>query len=100
MVDYVTSGDRLGTIIASLGRWERIVRSPRSWPEATRPLDAAASEVFQRLRRLLTPVQWERFIAGQSHWIQSMGWEAAHLEAGSPVPANDYLAMRIGYVGV
>lgn len=98
--DYVTSGDQLGTIITSLGRWERIIRSPRSWPDATRPLDAAAADVFQRLRCLLTPVQWERFSAGQSHWIQSMGWEAAHLETDRPVSVNDYLAMRIGYVGV
>jgi Terpene synthase family 2, C-terminal metal binding len=88
-----------GRFIAELGRWERIMRSPGSWPETTAPLEASLADAFGRLRRLMSPVQWQRFSLGQGAWLYHMGWEMSLLQRG-PLTVNDYLAMRIGAAGV
>ncbi|MFJ4965320.1 hypothetical protein ACIP6P_23190 [Streptomyces sp. NPDC088729] len=68
--DLVNSGQRTCDIVAAFGRWEHIIRSPRSWPGAT-GLDAALADAFGRLRADLIPL-WERFVAGQSQWLLAM----------------------------
>ncbi|MEV6235884.1 hypothetical protein [Lentzea sp. NPDC051838] len=97
--DVAGSDLAAGELIVHLGRWERLMRSPGSFPQATDPMDVALDDVFSRLRDLLTPVQWERFVAGQSQWLYSMGWEVGLREQGGPATLNDYLAVRIGSVG-
>ncbi|MEU3743261.1 hypothetical protein AB0E78_40190 [Streptomyces sp. NPDC032198] len=97
--ERVGSATRTCDIVADLGRWERIMHSPASWPHSADPLDTALSDAFTRLRTHLTPVQWERFTTGQGQWLYSMGWEAALRERGTPLGVNDYLAMRIGAGG-
>jgi hypothetical protein len=97
--DFVGSDASLPEIVVTLGRWERIVRSPGSWPGSSRPLDAALADAFLRLRELLTPVQWQRLTAGQSQWLYPMCWEAALRESGVPLGVDDYLAMRLSASG-
>jgi Terpene synthase family 2, C-terminal metal binding len=87
-----------GRFVAELGRWERIMRSPGSWPKATAPLEASVADVFGRMRRLVSPVQWQRFVIGQGTWLYHVAWEVS-LRGHGPLPVNDYLAMRIGAVG-
>ncbi|MBV6695605.1 hypothetical protein KV557_00500 [Kitasatospora aureofaciens] len=93
------SGRPVRDFLASMGRWERTFRSPHSWPDATAPADIALREVCLRLRSLMTPIQWERFAAGQCLWLYQMTWEASLLGQGAALSVNDYLAMRIGSVG-
>jgi hypothetical protein len=97
--DFVGSDADLREIVLALGRWERIVRSPGSWPSSSRPLDAALADAFARLRDLLTPLQWQRLTAGQSQWLYPMCWEAALRESGVPLGVDDYLAMRLSASG-
>jgi hypothetical protein len=97
--DFVGSDAPLPEIVVALGRWERIVRSPGSWPGSSRPLDAALADASARLRDLLTPVQWQRLTAGQSQWLYPMCWEAALRESGVPLGVDDYLAMRLSASG-
>ncbi|MGW6286426.1 terpene synthase family protein [Streptomyces sp. NPDC055107] len=96
--DLVNSGRPTCEIVAAFGRWERIIRSPRSWPAAV-GLDAALADAFSRLRTHLTPLQWERFVAGQSQWLLAMSWEAAQRETGTRDNVNDYLAQRFSAGG-
>lgn len=97
--DAAGSDRSAASLVVDFGRWERIMRSPGSWPDVSTPMDAALSEVFGRLRRILTPVQWERFVAGQSQWLYSMAWEVGLREQGGTHTVNDYLAVRFGSVG-
>ncbi|MEU9113274.1 hypothetical protein AB0D04_16205 [Streptomyces sp. NPDC048483] len=97
--ERVSASRQASEFIVDAGRWERIMRSPHSWPDATDPMDAGLRDAFTRLRNFLTPVQWERFVAGQSHWISSMGWEAAVWEQGGSRTLNHYLAVRLGSAG-
>jgi len=97
--DFVGSDTDFCEIVVALGRWERIVRSPGSWPDSSRPLDAALADAFARLRELLTPVQWQRLTAGQSQWLYPMCWEAALRESGVPLGVDNYLAMRLSASG-
>ncbi|GAB2707030.1 terpene synthase family protein [Nocardia thraciensis] len=94
------STEPLRDILACLGRWERIIRSPGSYPEATATADLALADVFGRLRTLLTPVQWQRFTVGQGTWLYHMAWEASLRERNIPLTVNDYLAMRGAAAGV
>ncbi|MET9480625.1 hypothetical protein [Streptomyces sp. NPDC006638] len=96
--DLATSGRPTCEIVAAFGRWERVIRSPRSWPEAG-GLDGALANAFSRLRTHLTPLQWERFVAGQSQWLLAMSWEAAQRETGVRDNVNDYLAQRFSAGG-
>lgn len=97
--EFAGSGRPTSDVVASLARWERTFRSPNSWPDATAPADIAIRDVCLRLRSLLTPVQWERFAAGQCQWLYHMAWEASLLEQGATLSVNDFLAMRIGSGG-
>ena len=97
--DFVGSDASLRDIVVTLGRWERIVRSPNSWPNSAHPLDAALADAFRRLHDLLTPVQWQRLTTGQSQWLYPMTWEAALRDSGVRLGVNDYLAMRLSASG-
>lgn len=94
--EIAVSGRPARDVLALLGRWERILRSPNSWPEAIDPQEAALRDVLLRLRKLLTPVQWERFAAGQGQWLYQSAWEISLREQGVALSVNDYLATRIG----
>jgi Terpene synthase family 2, C-terminal metal binding len=96
--DLVNSGKPTCDIVTTFGRWERIIRSPRSWPRAS-GLDAALADAFSRLHNDLTPLQWERFVAGQSQWLLTMSWEAAQRETRTEDNVNDYLAQRFSAGG-
>ncbi|MEU1549281.1 terpene synthase family protein [Nocardia sp. NPDC005745] len=97
--DRLAALTRTCEAMLAIGRWERIVRSPNSWPATTDALEAALADVFKRLRRCMTPVQWERFLAGQSQWVSALGWEVALRERGTALTLNDYLALRMGISG-
>ncbi|MEU3778134.1 hypothetical protein AB0F11_34040 [Streptomyces sp. NPDC032472] len=81
--------------LAEFGRWGRIMCSPDSWPSSQRPGDAALRDSFLRLRECMTPVQWQRFVVPQAHWLYGMAWESALHEKGGESQVNDYLATRI-----
>ncbi|WP_153995407.1 terpene synthase family protein [Mycobacteroides abscessus] len=98
--DFVGSATGTAATVYRLGRWERITRSPGSWRGEGDLFEAAGSEVLDRIRGLVTPVQWQRFAAGQSQWIQAMAWEVAIRELARPLGVNEYVAMRISCVGV
>lgn len=98
--DFVGSAVSTADAVYRLGRWERIVRSPRSWHGDGDLFESAGGEVLDRIHSLVTPVQWQRFVAGQSQWIQAMSWEVAIRELARPLGINEYVAMRISCVGV
>ncbi|AYF77940.1 hypothetical protein D7D52_33620 [Nocardia yunnanensis] len=98
--DFVGAAVSTAEAVYRLGRWERIVRSPQSWHRDGNLFESAGGEVLERIRGLVTPVQWQRFAAGQSQWIQAMAWEVAIRELARPLGVNEYVAMRISCVGV
>ncbi|MFF1445043.1 hypothetical protein [Streptomyces sp. NPDC058295] len=97
--DRVESDLPLGDIIVGLGRWEHILRSPDAWHDSAAPADRALRDAVLALREALAPVQYERFIAGQSQWLYSMTTEAVLVQWGTPLNVNDYLALRFSSVG-
>ncbi|MBQ1095044.1 hypothetical protein KBY55_02745 [Streptomyces sp. b94] len=97
--EHAGSGRPSGELLAEFGRWDRIMRSPNSWPDASNPLDAALRDSMLRLHSCMSGVQWQRFIASQGHWLYSMAWEASLREYGEECGVNDYLATRIGSGG-
>ncbi|MBZ4318383.1 terpene synthase family protein [Streptomyces huiliensis] len=86
-------------VVTRLARWTYLMRTPGAFPHGT-PLDNAVSDAFRRLRRLMTPVQFDRFVTGQMLWVWSMLWETGQRERGDRLSVNDYLAMRRGSVGI
>ncbi|PWK78618.1 hypothetical protein C8D88_12610 [Lentzea atacamensis] len=97
--DYIESTRPIADTIEVLGRWERTMRAPNSWPNSTTSMDLAQQDALLRIQEHLTPVQWERFIAGQSHWLCGMMWEVALRARDAPLSLNEYLASRLTCAG-
>ncbi|WP_406510609.1 terpene synthase family protein [Streptomyces sp. NBC_00212] len=60
---------------------------------------ALADEPTEGIRPA-TDVQYDRFIDGQTRWLQDMLWETALRERGERLDVNTYLALRLGTVGI
>ncbi|MGX1887145.1 terpene synthase family protein [Streptomyces sp. NPDC055287] len=102
--DICGSGQPAADVLLTLGAWESIMHFPDSAPEATEPegshpAGAALRDACVRLRELMTPVQWQRWLTVQQLWLYQMAREAAVLERGTVLSVNDYLVMRMGSAG-
>ncbi|MGW1055722.1 terpene synthase family protein [Streptomyces sp. NPDC001118] len=75
--DFSDSPRPVGELMPDLGRWERMMRAPASWPSSTRPAEKALRNVLVRLQRCMTAVQWQRFTAAQCHWMHAVAWTAS-----------------------
>ncbi|QIP84232.1 hypothetical protein GLX30_09545 [Streptomyces sp. Tu 2975] len=87
-------------ILHTVYRWAHTMQVPRSWESQGTHLDDALRNVLERLRACMSDVQYERFTTAQAGWLHAMLWERALRERGTALTVNDYLAVRIGAVGV
>ncbi|WP_329075021.1 terpene synthase family protein [Streptomyces niveus] len=89
----------LGDVVEEIARCVQVCWTAGALPDCTTPLVVAAGEVFDRMKRVLTPIQFVRFTRTQTEWLQTMLWELAMRERGHHPGVNEYIAMRIGAVG-
>ncbi|SDS54232.1 hypothetical protein SAMN05216371_0128 [Streptomyces sp. TLI_053] len=87
-------------VVDDMNRWARVMRSIDTYGAYGTPLEAALRDSLLRIRARTTPLQFERFVNAQSTWLWQMTWETALREKQKQLGVNDYLAMRVGAVGV
>ncbi|WP_406320001.1 hypothetical protein [Streptomyces sp. NBC_00519] len=96
----VPDPDARADVLHAVYRWARTILSARSWENRGTHLDDALRNTLERLRACMSDVQYERFTTTQASWLHAMLWERALRERGTALTVNDYLAVRIGAVGV
>ncbi|WP_328296374.1 hypothetical protein OG389_00020 [Streptomyces sp. NBC_00435] len=86
-------------VINDIGRWTRIMRAADTFVDDGSLIEAAARDVFRRLKVVMTPAQLHRFTTYQVVWMWDMTWVTALRERGEELGVNTYLAMRLSSVG-
>jgi hypothetical protein len=87
-------------VVHFANRMARLTRSPHSWAGTSTPLEDAFTDVITRIRACTSDLQFAWFMRGQEIWLHQLLWENALRERGAPPTVNEYLAMRIGAVGI
>ncbi|MFV2173010.1 hypothetical protein ACFHW2_25005 [Actinomadura sp. LOL_016] len=60
---------------------------------------AAVQDIGARLRKLGTPVQFQRFVAAHRGWLTGVAWQVANQARGHMPDLEDYLTMRLHSAG-
>ncbi|MFI9504233.1 hypothetical protein [Nocardia sp. NPDC052566] len=94
------SPPRTCEVVHELSRLARMTRSPDSWADDTTTSENALRDTIIRIRAHCSAVQFERFWRRQEIWLFQLVWATALRERGIPPGVNEYMAMRIGSVGL
>jgi hypothetical protein len=72
----------------------RVIQYDQVPPDTANPFLPALADLCQRLRRLATPEQFDRFAAQAVYYLLALTWEAAHRERRSLADLAEYVVMR------